>query len=63
MLKLFQRFKQWLYPKRTPSIPPRRKTSVPTIERRVAASRNIVDGSLMDKPDEQRKETEHTTHH
>jgi len=52
MLKLFQRFKQWLYPKRTPSIPPRRKTSVPTIERRVAASRNIVDGSLMEKPDE-----------
>ena len=35
--------------KKTPNIPPRRKTSLPAMERRIAASRNIIDGSLMEK--------------
>ena len=37
---------------KTPAIPPRRKTSLPAMERRIAASRNIIDGSLMDKDNE-----------
>ncbi len=37
--------------KTTPEIP--RRTSMPALDRRIAASRNIIaDGSLMDKPDE-----------
>lgn len=35
--------------RQTPDIPPRRKTSLPAMERRIAASRNIIDGSLMEK--------------
>ena len=35
--------------RQTPDIPPRRKTSLPAMDRRIAASRNIIDGSLMDK--------------
>tara|TARA_R110000765_G_scaffold16635_8_gene46523 strand:- start:1554 stop:1733 length:180 start_codon:yes stop_codon:yes gene_type:complete len=38
--------------RKTPDIPPRRKTSLPAMERRIAASRNIIDGSLMDKDNE-----------
>jgi len=39
--------------RKTPEIPQRKKTSLPAMERRIAASRNIItDGSLMDKPDE-----------
>tara|TARA_R110002167_G_scaffold72228_1_gene203348 strand:- start:947 stop:1126 length:180 start_codon:yes stop_codon:yes gene_type:complete len=33
--------------KTTPEIP--RRTSMPALDRRIAASRNIIDGSLMDK--------------
>ena len=35
--------------RQTPDIPPRRKTSLPAMDRRIAASRNIIDGSLMEK--------------
>jgi hypothetical protein len=35
--------------RKTPKILPKRKTSLPAMERRIAASRNIIDGSLMDK--------------
>tara|TARA_R110000824_G_C14764597_1_gene630195 strand:- start:212 stop:391 length:180 start_codon:yes stop_codon:yes gene_type:complete len=38
--------------RKTPKIPPKRKTSLPAMERRIAASRNIIDGSLMDKDNE-----------
>ena len=37
---------------KTPEIPQRKKTSLPAMERRIAASRNIIDGSLMDKDNE-----------
>ena len=33
----------------TPNIPQRKKTGLPAMERRIAASRNIIEGSLMDK--------------
>tara|TARA_R110002074_G_scaffold377723_1_gene555298 strand:+ start:527 stop:685 length:159 start_codon:yes stop_codon:yes gene_type:complete len=33
--------------KTTPEIP--RRTSMPALDRRIAASRNIIDGSLMEK--------------
>jgi len=50
MLKnLTKRISQWFAPKRTPEILPRKKVSLPAMERRIAASRNIVDGNLMDK--------------
>tara|TARA_R110000796_G_scaffold6363_3_gene22677 strand:- start:322 stop:492 length:171 start_codon:yes stop_codon:yes gene_type:complete len=35
--------------RKTPEIPPKKKTSLPAMERRLQAARNIVDGSLMDK--------------
>jgi|TARA_R110000824_G_C14855224_1_gene640553 hypothetical protein len=35
--------------RKTPDITQRKKTGLPAMERRIAASRNIVDGSLMDK--------------
>tara|TARA_R110002124_G_scaffold180716_1_gene348259 strand:- start:117 stop:290 length:174 start_codon:yes stop_codon:yes gene_type:complete len=35
--------------RKTPEILPRKKTSLPAMERRLQAARNIVDGSLMDK--------------
>jgi len=38
--------------RQTPEIPQRKKTSLPAMERRIAASRNIIDGSLMDKDNE-----------
>jgi len=39
--------------RKTPDIPQRKKTGLPAMDRRIAASRNIIaDGSLMDKPDE-----------
>jgi len=50
--KLIQRIKHWFSPKTTPEIPQRKKTGLPAMERRLQAARNIVDGSLMDKPDE-----------
>tara|TARA_R110002096_G_scaffold152821_1_gene316024 strand:- start:349 stop:504 length:156 start_codon:yes stop_codon:yes gene_type:complete len=46
---LYNKIKLVLNPKRTPEILPRKKVSLPAMERRIAASRNIVDGSLMDK--------------
>tara|TARA_B110000902_G_C14042426_1_gene488366 strand:- start:427 stop:585 length:159 start_codon:yes stop_codon:yes gene_type:complete len=49
--QLIQRIKQWFFPKRTPEIRQRKKTGLPAMERRLNAARNIVDGSLMDKPD------------
>lgn len=53
MLKqINQRIKQWFAPKRTPEIPQRKKTGLPAMERRLKAARHIVDGSLMDKPDD-----------
>ena len=36
----------------TPDIPQRKKIGIPAMERRIAASRNIIDGSLMDKDNE-----------
>jgi len=33
----------------TPDIPQRKKTGLPAMERRIAASRNIINNSLMDK--------------
>ena len=38
--------------RKTPKILPKRKTSLPAMERRIAASRNIIDVSLMDKDNE-----------
>ena len=38
--------------RKTPKILPKRKTSLPAMERRIAASRNIIDGSLMEKDNE-----------
>ena len=35
--------------KNTPKIPQRKRTSIPAMERRLAASRNIIDGSSMEK--------------
>ena len=50
--RLITRIKQWFAPKRTPEIPQRKKTGLPAMERRLKAARHIVDGSLMDKPDD-----------
>ena len=36
----------------TPDIPQRKKIGLPAMERRIAASRNIIDASLMDKDNE-----------
>ena len=44
-----RKFMSWIRPRTTPDIPQRKKTGLPAMERRIAASRNIVDGSLMDK--------------
>ena len=38
--------------RKTPDIPQRKKIGIPAMERRIAASRNIIDGSLMDKDNE-----------
>jgi len=53
--QLLERIRKWFFPRITPEIPQRKKTGLPAMERRLAASRNIVDTDKKVKVPKPRK--------